>query len=94
MDTGENYRQFNLLFPLSFIGQAVHPVGGDRVKGGEIVILARYEFYFTREHENLVLDPSNNKSIFVIFRAINKISKYSFLMYLKITIYFFDNHHL
>ena len=42
-------------------------MGGDRVKVmdwiGGIFILARCEFLFIREHENLVYDPSNNKSI-------------------------------
>ena len=27
--TGENCRQFMLLFPMSIIGQFVHPVGGE-----------------------------------------------------------------
>ena len=29
---------------------------------GDIVILTRYMFQFIRGHENLVQDPSNNKS--------------------------------
>ena len=31
--------------------------------GGGIIILARCEFHFIREHENLVEHPSKNKSI-------------------------------
>ena len=33
---------------------------GQRGWKGEIVLLACFVFYFIREHENLVLDPSNN----------------------------------
>ena len=29
--TGENFRQFRLLFPLSFIGQFVNPVRGEEI---------------------------------------------------------------
>ena len=52
----------------SFIGQFVHPVGekGMFVKdvdGEGIVIIASYKIHFIRVHDNLVLDPSNNKSI-------------------------------
>ena len=39
-------------FPLSFIGQFVHPVGGEGI--GYIVILASYKFNFMRIHDNLV----------------------------------------
>ena len=34
---------------------------------GKIVILARYRVQFIIEHENLVLDLSNNKSIIAVF---------------------------
>ena len=34
--TGKNCRQFSLLTWNSFIGQFVHPVGGDEVKGVEV----------------------------------------------------------
>ena len=30
---------------------------------GSILILASYAFYFIRVHENLLSDPSNNKSV-------------------------------
>ena len=33
---------------------------------GEIVILARYKFHFTREHKSLDQDPSNIRSIKVL----------------------------
>ena len=36
---------------------------GQRAVMGEMVFLARYTVHFTREHENLVLYPCNNKSI-------------------------------
>ena len=43
---------------MELVGQFVHPVGGKGIgkRGcmGGIVILARCEFYFIREHENLV----------------------------------------
>ena len=39
---------------------AVHRVKGKGM--GDIVILTRYMFQFIRGHENLVQDPSNNKS--------------------------------
>ena len=39
-----------------FINQFVHPVGGKGMEG---------YFYFIREHENLVQDPSNNISIYL-----------------------------
>ena len=55
--TGENYRQFMLLIPLTFIGEVDHSVGGS---GWEM--LARYKFHVIRVHDNLVLDPSNYKS--------------------------------
>ena len=38
---------------------------GKRGWMGGIVILARCEFYFTREHGNLVKHPSNDKSIVI-----------------------------
>ena len=64
---GMNCRQFRLLFPLSFIGQYVHSVGGEwigrREWEGEVIILARCVFYFIREHEHLVFDSIHNKSI-------------------------------
>ena len=51
----------------SFLYQA----GGVMVKRGwmgrGIVILARCKFHFIRVHENLVKDPTNNKSIIVSF---------------------------
>ena len=39
--------------------------GGDGVKGsqGGIVILARCEFYFIKEHKNMMQHPSNNTFI-------------------------------
>ena len=49
----EKYRrQFRLLFPLSFIGQFIVPVGGEGMRG--IGILSRYKFHLIRELENLV----------------------------------------
>ena len=55
--TGENC-QYRLLFPPSFIGQFVYPLGGKgmgkrRWREG-IVILALYKFHFTRKHDDLV----------------------------------------
>ena len=38
--TGENCRQFSLLTRKTFIGQFVHPVGGDGVKGESLLQLA------------------------------------------------------
>ena len=51
----------------SFIGQSVHPVGGEwmgyrRWRRG-INILASCKFHIIREHENMVQHPSNNISI-------------------------------
>ena len=46
-----------LLTWTSFIGQFLHPLGGQgRGKGGGwgIVILANYKFHFIRVHDNLV----------------------------------------
>ena len=39
--------------------------GGDAVKGWRkgMFILVSYKFHFIREHDNLVYDPNNNKSI-------------------------------
>ena len=53
--TGENCRQFSLLTWKTFIGQSVHQEVGEGMgwKGG-IVILARCNFHFIREHENVV----------------------------------------
>ena len=66
---GENCRQSNLLTWNSFISQFVHPVGeegmGYRCWMRYIVILARTKFHFIIVHDNLVQDPSNNKSIIV-----------------------------
>ena len=59
--------EFRLLFPLSYIGQSVHPAergGWSKGLGKEwTVILDRYKFHFIRAHDNLVQDPSNNKFI-------------------------------
>ena len=56
--TRGNSRQFGLLFPLSIIDRAIHPVEsegiGYRAVMGGIVILAHYTVHFTREHETLV----------------------------------------
>ena len=50
--TWENCLQFRLLAWTSFIGQFIHPVGGEwirlRVWIGGIVILASYKFHFVR----------------------------------------------
>ena len=43
--------KFRLLFPMSFIGQLVQPVEGERM--GEVTILARYKFDFIRVNDNL-----------------------------------------
>ena len=57
------------LVQLACIGQFVHPVGMElMVQGlwtGWIVILANCEYYFIREHENLVQYPTNNISIYI-----------------------------
>ena len=45
---GKISRQFRLLIWNSFIGQLVHPVGG------ECVILAICDYQFNRVHENLL----------------------------------------
>ncbi len=60
----KNCRQFRLQYPLAAIGRAVYPVGGEGT--GAIVILARYGLHFIMEHDNLVYDPSINKSILEI----------------------------
>ena len=36
---------------------------------GEIVILIRYRVHFIIEHENLVLDPSNNISLVILLEG-------------------------
>ena len=54
-----------MLIFTSFIGQFVHPVGREGVKGGGwgINISDSCEKHFIRVHENLVQHPSNNISI-------------------------------
>ena len=55
--TGENCRQFRLLFPLSFNVQFVYPVGGKGrkgVEGGYCYFLTRYKVDFIRVNDNLV----------------------------------------
>ena len=37
----------------------------ERGWSGEIVTLASYKFYFLRVHDNLVKNPSDNKSIYI-----------------------------
>ena len=59
----------------SFNGQFVHPVGRELMGLGgwmeDIVILARFEFHYIREHENLVYNPCNNTFInFHIFNCV------------------------
>ncbi len=56
-----NCRQFRLLFPLLFIGQVVHSEVGEGMR--KIDILARYNFKFIREHDNLVQYLSKSTSI-------------------------------
>ena len=53
---GENCHQIRLLFPLSFIGQFVHPERGDGIKGveGEDRNFSSLRVHFIREYENLV----------------------------------------
>ena len=68
--TGEKLLSITLLTCNTFIGQFVHPVGGDW-KGYVglmvgIVILASCEYHFLREQENVVQHPSNNISISLI----------------------------
>ena len=58
---GLNCRQFRLLICWSFIGVFVQPVGEEGMEYS--VILSRYKLHFVRVHDNLVQDPSNNKSI-------------------------------
>ena len=41
----KNCRQIRLQFPLAFVSRDVYPVGGQRRKLGEIVILARYRVH-------------------------------------------------
>ncbi len=50
---GKNCFQFRLLTLKLFIGQFVHPVGGEGLKG-ESYVLAQCVFHFIGEHENLV----------------------------------------
>ena len=40
---------------------------------GEVVILTNYKFHFIREHDNLVQDPGNNKSIYLLDIRMEKI---------------------
>ena len=51
----------------SFIGQLVHPVGGEGMGEtgwmGSIVVLASCEYHFIRVHKNLMQHPCNNISI-------------------------------
>ena len=51
-DRGKVFVNLGCYFPLLFIGQFVHPVGGEVT--GWVVILARYAFYFIRKNDNLV----------------------------------------
>ena len=46
---------------MGIIYWSVRSLGGKWM--GAIVILARYEFHFIREHENLVKHPSNIYSV-------------------------------
>ena len=50
--TGENCRQILLLPRTLFIGQFIHPVGGEGIWG--IVILASYKLHFIKVHDYLV----------------------------------------
>ena len=52
----------------SFIGLFIHPVDGDGVGKGCIIVLASYEHYFIKVHENLVQHPCNNISIYKPWR--------------------------
>ena len=63
--TGENGRKFRLLLPLSFISKFIYPVRGEGigVKGRNRYFRPLKVYAFIRVHDNLVLDPSNNKSI-------------------------------
>ena len=61
------FRQFRLQYPLAFIGRAVGVEGM-----GEIIIFARYKVHFNIKHENMLKDPSNNKSIPEIDKSIVK----------------------
>ena len=46
-----------------FIGQFVHPVGGDEIQGVDegFVILASCEHHFIKVHKNLVQHSSNDE---------------------------------
>ena len=54
--TGEKLSSFRLQFPLAFIGQAVYPVIGEGVKGGDTGYryFSPLESSLIIEHENLV----------------------------------------
>ena len=83
--TGKNCRQFRLLTWTSFIGQFVHSVRGrDRLNVviGVFVILTSYKFQFIRVHDNLVKDPSNNKSIYLYFYPTLPFPSYAMLLLL------------
>ena len=52
---------YNIIY-YSVCSSSIHPIGGD----GGIIISASYKFHFIRVHDNLVSDPSNNKSIAIL----------------------------
>ena len=60
---GKICRQLRLLIWTSFIGQFVHPVGGNGMYGGLDGRYSSWEYHFIRLHINLVQHPSNNISI-------------------------------
>ena len=60
----KNCRQFRLLTWTSFIGQLVHPIGG--IGGGGDRIFRQLQVFII-EHNYLVQDKSNNKSIYVTY---------------------------
>ena len=58
IDRGKFFRQFSLLIWNLFIVQFIYSLGGEEL--GRINMLASFEHYFIRVHENLVQHSSNN----------------------------------
>ena len=82
------FRQFNLLIWTSIVGQFVHPLGGVgiRYRGWMwgIVILATFEYYFSKVHENLVKHPCKNILIIKVLLKLVQSGSYAVQLLLLI----------